>query len=457
MGDCECTGPGYCVKRGVEVSRLGYQICKSGNERSIDRYFAPEVKTPSSAPPPERRYGATQARSADAPCAYLGDFVHDASGRQVLTDCRTCRGTVKLKVRECHHPGHVGKPRTTEKDCGRCRDYSQVIQLPPGPNIAAHLRPMVAPSQKRAGIWRNGVIQIQVTRACDLACHHCTQGSNLAGKPVVMTPDQFDQACASLEGYWGVVGMFGGNPAMHPQFDKLCEIMRARFPFEQRGLWCNNLRGKGQHARITFNPRHSNLNVHLESDAAEEMRRDWPECAPHIKGVDIDSVHGSPWVALKDVIADEAERWKLIGKCDVNQHWSAAIGVVPGKGLRAFFCEIAYTQAALHADNPDWDGTGQPMPDLGLTVLPGWWKFNMNAFEAQAKLHCHACGIPMRRPGQLAIGGEKEEFSETHRHIARPKVRERPVEIVSIGNTIERVERPSTEYLPGTTPRFAKA
>lgn len=312
---------------------------------------------------------------------------------------------------------------------------------------------MVLPSDKRPGIWRSGICQIMVTRACDLACHHCTQGSNLAGKPVMMTPEQFDAACASLEGYFGVVGMFGGNPTMHPQFDELCRIMRARFPFEQRGLWCNNLRGKGAHARVTFNPRHSNINVHLNSEAADEFRRDWPESAPCIKGETTDSIHGSPWVAAKDVISDEAERWRLIGDCDINKHWSAMICAVRGE-LRAFFCEIAGAQAMLHENNPDWDGTGEPMPDTGLSVQPGWWRASLETFEPQIDLHCHSCGIPLRRKGEAAIGGLKEEFSETHRFIARPKVKNRPVEIVSIGGPLQRPARPATQYLAGVTPGY---
>ena len=294
-----------------------------------------------------------------------------------------------------------------------------------------------------------------VTRACDQTCFHCTQGSNLAGKPAMMTPEQFEQACESLADYWGVVGVFGGNPTMHPQFSELCRIMRAKIPYLQRGLWCNNLRGRGSDARVTFNPRHSNLNVHLDSEAADEFRRDWPESTPYIKGIEQDSIHSSPWVAIKDVISDEAERWKLIGRCDVNQHWSAMIGVFRGE-LRAWFCEIAGAQSMLHENNPDWDGTGQPMPDTGVAVIPGWWKAPMAAYDAQARLHCHACGIPMRRRGQAAIGGELEEFSETHRYIARPKVRDRAVQFVSV-ESLSRTDRPSTQYLPGVTPGYKGA
>lgn len=314
---------------------------------------------------------------------------------------------------------------------------------------------MVPPSQKRPAIMRGGILQIMVTRACDKACTHCTQGSNLAGKPVMMTPDQFDQACASLEGYFGVVGMFGGNPCMHPQFGELCRIMRARFPFKQRGIWTNNLRGKGADARITFYPRHSNLNVHLDSEAHAEFKRDWPESAPFLKGLESDSTHSSPWVSMVDLGISENERWNLISRCDVNQHWSALIGVFRGE-LRAYFCEIAYSQAALHQDNPDWAGTGKPIPDTGLPLEPGWWRHSMAAYEAQVRTHCHHCGIPMRRQGLRAIRGDHEEYSKTHEFIARPKIRERPTQLVTIGNGV-RSDRPATQYLAGVTPGYSGA
>ncbi len=321
---------------------------------------------------------------------------------------------------------------------------------------AEALRMMVPPSQKRP-CWRGGILQLHVTRACDLACLGCSQGSGLAGKPVVMTPEQFETAVKSLgfgvpgaTPYFGVLGVFGGNPAVSPHFEAYCEILRGLVPFEQRGLWCNHPRGKGAVCRITFNPRHSNLNTHMSAEAHAEFSRDWPESIPFLKGLDRDSVHGAPFVAMKDVIADEGQRWSLIPGCDVNRFWSALIGVVPGRGLRAYFCELAYAQAALHAgadDADDW-------PDTGLEVVPGWWKLPMQNFEAQVRLHCHSCGIPLRRPGQLAIGGAHEEFSETHRAIARPKVRDRPVEFVELGGTLERSERPATNYLPGVTPGY---
>lgn len=299
---------------------------------------------------------------------------------------------------------------------------------------------MVAPSQRRECYEHGGVLQIWVTRACDKACFGCTQGSNLGGRPGVMTPEQYREAVASLEGYFGVVGMFGGNPAIHPQFDELCRILRESWvPKEQRGLWCNNPRGKGAVARETFNARNSNLNVHLDREAAEEFARDWPEAAPYIKGLADDSRHSPVYVAMQDVIPDEDERWRLIADCDINRYWSAMIGVFRGE-LRAWFCEIAGAMAMLHQHEPDY-------PDTGLPVTPGWWRAPIQAYEEQIRYHCHRCGVPLRGRGELAVGGTREQVSKTHASIYKPKIRGREVEVVEtleqLGDRLPKV----TDYI----------
>lgn len=299
---------------------------------------------------------------------------------------------------------------------------------------------MVAPATPRPHIWRQGIMQIHVTRACDKACYGCTQGSNLAGKPVMMTVDEFEQAVRSLDGYFGVYGVFGGNPAMHPKFADLCAILRQYVPFEQRGLWCNHPMGKGAICRETFNPAVSNLNVHQDKAAYEEFARDWPECRPYLKGLDTDSRHAPPFVAMSDVIPDEAERWQLIADCDINRHWSAIVCTVPGRGIRAYFCEIAGAQAMLHAHDPAW-------PDTGLEVTPGWWQQPMSAFAQQVRLHCHACGIPLRRFGQLANGGTYEEVSRTHADIFQPKQRGRRIELIALDNAPSRTLDRMTDYI----------
>lgn len=308
---------------------------------------------------------------------------------------------------------------------------------------------MVAPGQKRANIWRNGVLQIWITRSCDKACFHCTQGSNLGGKAGMITLEQFEEAVLSLQcrqkgGYFGVVGMFGGNPAIHPLFSELVEILKRHVPFKQRGLWCNNPLGKGKLMRGVFNPAVSNLNVHQDRAAFDEFSRDWPECRKYLKGLEEDSRHGPPLVAMQDVIEDEEERWDLISSCDVNRHWSAMIGVVRGE-LKAYFCELAAAQAMLHQNNMNWMGTGKPMPDTGLPVTPGWWRKPIQDFADQIKLHCHACGIPLKAFGSLANGGPFEQHTVTHSPIMKFKKLDRQ------GQLIETLVQLGEKHLPKAT------
>lgn len=307
-------------------------------------------------------------------------------------------------------------------------------------NEQTALRDMVPPGQKRksaGGDFLGGVIQIHVTRACDKACFGCTQGSNLGGKPVMISVEQFEQACASLADYFGIAGLFGGNPAQHPQFDELCRILAKYIPFERRGLWCNNPLGKGAIMRKTFNPRVSNLNVHLDRDAYNEFKRDWPESLPF--GLKEDSRHSPPFVAMLDVVPDEAERWGLIANCDINRNWSAMICSVRGQ-LRGYFCEIAGAQAMLHQHDPTW-------PDTGIPVKPGWWKRPMGDFAEQVRWHCHRCGVPLKGYGELAVGGRVEQTSATHADIYKPKRAGREVELVTLrtqlGNPLEKM----TDYL----------
>jgi hypothetical protein len=365
------------------------------------------------------------------------------------------------------------------------------------------LEKMVAPGTPRAGKYRNGVIQIWVTRACDKSCYGCTQGSNLGGNPGMITPAQFEVAVKSLVGYWGVVGVFGGNPAMHPQFDTLCEILSRYIPFEQRGLWSNNPINalKATTMRRTFNPAVSNLNVHLDIEAFEMFKKYWPESRPF--GLRDDSRHSPVYVAMKDVLKkdcpnskchegkvlqspfwsdgpkddcnicngtgsvyDESKAWELISRCDINQHWSAMIGVFRNE-VRAWFCEISGAQSMLHQHEPDYPDTGIDVTKTVhnyKSVFTGeqherggfaWWQLNMDAFSHQVRKHCHDCGVPMRGYGELAQArpqptdsvAPKEQVSKTHLSIFKPKDNSRRIELVTVdtqlGNKLER----TTDYM----------
>lgn len=305
---------------------------------------------------------------------------------------------------------------------------------------------MVAPGDKRPGKWRQGVIQIWLTRACDKACYGCTQGSNLRGNPGMITVEQFEQACLSLKDYWGVVGIFGGNPALHPDFEQLCDILAKYVPYVQRGLWCNNPVGKGKKMAQIFNPAVSNLNVHLDHKAYNEFRSDWPTSMPF--GLDKDSRHSPPYVALKDVVPDEEERWSLIADCDINKHWSAMIGSFRGEA-RAWFCEIAGAQAMLHQHEPDYPDTGLRVDSLYDDGTKWWWQLPMHSFSRQVHKHCHDCGVPLRGYGALAQGdsNQVEQVSQTHAGVYLPKVKGREVQLVQLRSELGAPLGRMTDYI----------
>lgn len=303
---------------------------------------------------------------------------------------------------------------------------------------------MLKPGARKAGKWMSGVIQIWVTRACDKACLHCTQGSNFAGNPGMISLDNFERACKSLKSYHGVVGMFGGNPAMHPKFEELCEILASHIPYERRGIWCNNPLGKAAKMREIFNPRYSNINVHLDRAAYEEFRRDWPECSP--VGLNSDSRHSPVFAALSDMSdTNEGQRWQLISECDINHHWSGMFGQFRGE-LRFWFCEVAGAQSMLHQGQPDYPDTG-----LKVDAVDGreCWNLSMNSYATQVRKHCLECGVPMRGRGELSQSPNGvEQISNVHESVCHPKRSDRLVQLVTSSHEINAQElRSVVDYI----------
>lgn len=298
---------------------------------------------------------------------------------------------------------------------------------------------MIPPGAVRLQKFGNGVIQILVTSSCNLHCYNCTQGSQLRHKHYEMSLQNFEVAVQSLVNFHGVVGVFGGNPCITKNFEEYCRILREYIPFHRRGLWSNNLIGKGDICRKTFNPATSNLNVHLDKDAWDEIKSTWPEAQP--VGLKEDSRHSPVFVAMKDIIEDESERWKLISSCDININWSAGIAEFRGQP-RAYFCEIAMAQSVLHQHEEDYPDTGIRLFKDGIyesTISVGikqslvceWWRLGMFSFREQVRKHCHECSVPLHGYGELSQSEDGvEQTSKIHETVYKPKKSKRTVQVV---------------------------
>lgn len=55
--------------------------------------------------------------------------------------------------------------------------------------------------------------------------------------PFYMDLAVFERALDSLKGFPGKVGIIGGEPAMHPEFQKICTLLIQRIPPHKRAFW----------------------------------------------------------------------------------------------------------------------------------------------------------------------------------------------------------------------------
>lgn len=265
---------------------------------------------------------------------------------------------------------------------------------------------MRAPADRDASAT---VIQIDITNRCDiLKCSNCTRMLTHQPNRVDMTYDNFRRAVDSLVDFdphgKGVVGVFGGNPCAHPDFERFAEyIEQAISQKRRRGLWTDNFLGHDKTAVRVFG--YMNLNVHTDKKAADAMKA---AGAPfEIHGQHHRSFHSPILVAIKDMIGkpggpkDEADMWKMIEGCDIGNHWSACI-IQKGEDIKAYFCEVA---AAFELVYPDIN--------TGIDVTPGWWKLGVESFRHQEAQWCTKCGVPLRLRGHEDLDFT-DDFSKTH-------------------------------------------
>ena len=74
-----------------------------------------------------------------------------------------------------------------------------------------------------------GTIQIDITNACTLQCSNCTRFCGNHKKPFFMNYEDFKKAVDSLEGFNGVTGVMGGEPTLHPEFERFVLYLQKKF------------------------------------------------------------------------------------------------------------------------------------------------------------------------------------------------------------------------------------
>ena len=199
-------------------------------------------------------------------------------------------------------------------------------------------------------------IQIEITNACVQQCSNCTRLVGHSKKPFFMDVDFFKKALDSLENFPKMIGIMGGEPLLHPDFEQISRYLHSKFPKENCGLWSTLPKSKKHYAPLIVEVFG---NVLLNDHSMDGL------------------YHAPVLVSGKECIRDDFAMWYYIDHCWIQNSWSASI---TPKG--AFFCEVAA------AFDMVFDGAG------GWPVELDWWKRNPKDYTVQMERYCVKCGVP---------------------------------------------------------------
>lgn len=274
------------------------------------------------------------------------------------------------------------------------------------------------------------IMEIDITNACEHRCSNCTRFCGHHKKPFFMDFETFKRAVDSLEGYQGLISTIGGEPLLHPEYNRFAEYLRSvrgdyvsmndgrckaivkdYLAFAKAQRWFEGAmnRGKG-YLLFTSMPG----NYYYRYEAVEDTVTDlW------LNDHTNPSFHQPILVSRKDLGISDEEFEVLRNNCWLQNFWSASI---TPKG--AFFCEIAGTLDML------FNGPG------GKKIEPGWWNLDIMEFKDQFQW-CDICGMALStysRNANEEIDDASPTLLKKLEIIGSPKLKSKQVNLFDIKN-----------------------
>ncbi len=266
-----------------------------------------------------------------------------------------------------------------------------------------------------------GIIEIDITNACVHSCSNCTRFCGHHKKPYFMDVEYFKKAVDSLDGFEGQIGIMGGEPTLHPQFDDIANYIQskrggktallAKGPISDMQLHIDSMVNYRPTAKaVLLSSLNNGYYEHFEiiNDTFEHQL---------LNDHGSESMHQALLMSRKELgIADE-EWIELRDKCWIQNTWSASI---TPKG--AFFCEVAGALDMLFHGPGGWE------------IESGWWKRGPEDFGEQMKW-CELCSACLDAPKRLSHDERDDVSPELYRkllEVESPKVKKNKVVVRDI-------------------------
>ncbi|MGB7605783.1 MAG: radical SAM protein [Lutisporaceae bacterium] len=299
------------------------------------------------------------------------------------------------------------------------------------------------------------IIQIDITNACINKCSNCTRFCGHHKKNSFMDWETFKKAVRSLKDFGRTIGIMGGEPTLHPQFQRFVEHIAEEYPskYDLPGLkkpinnFIQYIRDRNFYLDETLNDRKgpglwtSMCNNYYEHYELIQDVFSYQTINDHQNPC----LHQPLLISRKELGISDDEWIPMRDNCWIQNMWSASI---TPKG--AFFCEVAGALDTL------FDGPG------GWPVEPGWWEREPKDFGNQLQW-CEICGGALLHQGRLS-NEEIDDISpmlyERLKEIDSPKLNNGKFHIIDIANPLTGGnDMPETinRYLPDYKERISKA
>ncbi len=298
------------------------------------------------------------------------------------------------------------------------------------------------------------IIQIDITNACINQCSNCTRFCGHHKKPFFMDWETFTRAVDSLKDFDRTIGIMGGEPTIHPQFQRFVQYIGEQYPSKVKlppitkpiRNFIKYIRDRNFYLDETLNDRKGpGLWTSLCNNYYEHF-----ELIQDVFSYQCINDHQNPsrhqplLISRKDVGVSDDKWIEIRDKCWFQNMWSATI---TPKG--AFFCEIAGALDML------FDGPG------GWPIEPGWWKRDPKDFGDQLNW-CELCGGALLNKGRFSyeeIDDVSKTLFEKLKEVGSPKQKRNKVNILSIKNlqsTGEEMPDTINRYLPDFQERISR-